>query len=78
MVPPNLGNGAGGASLNTTRRRELMKVKLFKREDGLVDVQVRKTLPAENLSRGVLGVKPEDVEAVVEKLVGEMRPQEPF
>jgi len=55
-----------------------MKVKLFKREDGLVDVQVRKTLPAENLSRGVLGVKPEDVEAVVEKLVGEMRPQEPF
>lgn len=54
-----------------------MKVKLFKREDGHVDVMVKRTLLHENPSRSIMNVAPEDVERAVAQLVGEMYPPDP-
>lgn len=51
-----------------------MKVKIIKEEGGLVSVFVKRTLPKENPSRAVQHVAPEEVDAVIEKLVAEMTP----
>ena len=50
-----------------------MKVLVTPMEDGTVQILVKRTLPKENPSRAALSVRPEDVPAVTERLVKEMR-----
>jgi len=51
-----------------------LKVKIFPEGDGLSTVYVERTLPKENPSRAVQHVEEKDIESVVDKLAGEMRP----
>ena len=55
-----------------------MKVKLFKRANGNMDVMVKRTMAKENPSRSTFDVPPERVGEVIDKLVTEMRPVRPL
>lgn len=50
-----------------------MKVRIFKQDNGLNTVGVKRTLPKENPSRAVKDVPDEEVEQVVARLCSEMR-----
>lgn len=54
-----------------------MEVRIQKRDGGLVDIIVKRTLRDENPTQVAYGVGPKDVEPVMAKLIAEVAGPEP-